>query len=924
MGSSSNLAGVAANTNFGEDDKDRSSKSGASRTRRGAPPSSLSLPFRRSSRSVSPTKPSTSTGNPSSNDADDTISPRPSTINRLPSTTPTALKSALRPDYSNRAQSSNQTARGATTSSRTVTFRHHLFQPAKNPIKTTFQPRSSDSDVEPALAFDFKSPTPITPTTDITATGEILTSPPTQFHDTTQSQSHFSGSTASNLDIDPSPLSSPSLTTLSSRDTTIQDSGNMSTTETNLVPPFRPGSEGGYPSSPMAKLMDEYRQERDEDLSTQQRATNLHAKKTLAARDIIYLDNMDVNIALVNEFLAELTQVIGELQTFLERTSGLIPERRTFFKVDPRDTFMNILSGATDLPQLHAAWFGLNKRIGLAQENLDKYEAQYRQPNESSNYVVPTSPISTDPGIYDAMSDLGGETDSRMRYLYQNVPHLQEGIRSPRKINGSTWEDILPLPDNLAELHNSESYSFPTRQTFSQSKGKGRSHENEEGLPVSPRQLNVGFGTPFRSSSQFFNKPDRQRFPLPSSDVLSQQNVLVGLGLPNTPAFQGLENPSHKRSTLQSRRSNPFEQKNQANSNTGVASTSYNLPHSLDINPNSSHSNRPNPGPGGGGGGGNGDDPPGSGGGGSNRNNSDPYGNQDGDSNDESISSRTNNRYNPVSRNSGGGDPPGNDPPGGGGGPGRGNFGSARNDSQNQGMIPYGDTRATIRNDLKQDQLPVWDGNKNTAIEYFWKVQQLAALEGDIPQALGYWLWKSLKENSKIWWWFSTLPFSEQAKMRTHYLYYLKGIKDNYLGRTWQINMNTKYESQSFRQEGFERESPPAFITRRIMYTRMLAASDDGGPMEVYLVMQKAPISWGPILNIETVRSTSLLYSRATDHEYALIHAAKYESSNILTADNLLSTLKRLGINTDRNRSYDRSAKLVSSNELRGEEVTRG
>ena len=193
-------------------------------------------------------------------------------------------------------------------------------------------------------------------------------------------------------------------------------------------------------------------------------------------------------------------------------------------------------------------------------------------------------------------------------------------------------------------------------------------------------------------------------------------------------------------------------------------------------------------------------------------------------------------------------------------------------------------------------------------------MQQLAALEGDIPQALGFWLWKSLKENSKIWWWFSTLPFSEQVKMRTHYLYYLKGIKDNYLGRTWQISMNTKYESQTFQQEGFDCKSPPALITHRIVYTRMLAASDDGGPTEVYLVMQKAPISWGPILNIKTVRSTSLLYSRATDHKYTLVHAAKYESSNVLTTDNLLPVLKQLGINTDQNRPYDRSAKFVSAN----------
>ena len=235
-----------------------------------------------------------------------------------------------------------------------------------------------------------------------------------------------------------------------------------------------------------------------------------------------------------------------------------------------------------------------------------------------------------------------------------------------------------------------------------------------------------------------------------------------------------------------------------------------------------------------------------------------------------------------------------------------------------QNNIPYGNLVATIRNELKQEHLPIWDGNKDTAIEYFWKIQQLAALEGDIPVALGFWLWKSLKENSKIWMWFTTLPFSEQAKMRTHYLHYLKGIKDNYLGRSWQISMNRKYENQSFRQEGYERESPPAFIVRRIMYTRMLVASDDGGPTEVYLVMQKAPISWGPILNLETIRSTSLLYSRATDHELALVHAAKYESSNVVTSDNLLYTLRRLGIHLDRNRPFERSAKSVTNRDPKG------
>lgn len=101
----------------------------------------------------------------------------------------------------------------------------------------------------------------------------------------------------------------------------------MSLTETGPAHQFRPGYEGGYKNSPMYKLLQEYQQERDEETSTQQRAMSLFTKKTLVARDLIYLDNSDANIALVNGLLTEIAQVVGELKNFLERTSGLIPER---------------------------------------------------------------------------------------------------------------------------------------------------------------------------------------------------------------------------------------------------------------------------------------------------------------------------------------------------------------------------------------------------------------------------------------------------------------------------------------------------------------------------------------------------------------------------------------------------------------------
>lgn len=157
VGFNDSLAGTLVNP--GEDDKVRSSKSGVVRPKRGAPPSSLSLLVPPSSRSNSPSKCLTSIVNLSTINVD-TISPKSTANSQLPSITPAPLKPALRATSSSRTQTSNNPGSG-TTSSRTVTFRHHLFQPAKKPVKATFQPRLSDASTDTILAFDFKSPTPL-------------------------------------------------------------------------------------------------------------------------------------------------------------------------------------------------------------------------------------------------------------------------------------------------------------------------------------------------------------------------------------------------------------------------------------------------------------------------------------------------------------------------------------------------------------------------------------------------------------------------------------------------------------------------------------------------------------------------------------------------------------------------------------------
>ena len=428
MGSNDSLVGVGTTTEEEHRVEVNEGRSEGSRRRkpfRGAPPSSLSQPIPSDrSRSSSPSKsnrtPSKSPSATKSKSLTIPATPRPSSNDKKP----------LAKVY--RAHNETASLRGKLPLGGRATFKHHRFLPRTTsstaPSSSSFQPQfpSPESHYAPSYrAFEFKTPAPISPTTDISAKGEILSS-------TSISQQL---SIASTTAIDSAPIE--------------DDIPDMSTmVESSSTQSFRPETGKGYEGSPMARLMLQYKESSDEEISTCQRAANLSTKKSLFKNEIVELKRGQRGYALHPSLLREVSQVVSELQTFLERTSALIPERTSFFKVDPKDTFLSILRESSDVGQIHAAWMGLSKRLTLAQENLVKYEIQYRSPISGENVVLLTSPVSTDIGIYEAMEDVE-DPDLRMRYLFDNVPHHQDQVKSPRKLrDGTAWSDILSLPNH--------------------------------------------------------------------------------------------------------------------------------------------------------------------------------------------------------------------------------------------------------------------------------------------------------------------------------------------------------------------------------------------------------------------------------------------------------------------------------------------
>ena len=672
--------------------------------------------------------------------------------------------------------------------------------------------------------------------------------------------------------------------------------------------------------------------------------------------------------------LEQISHTVNELQVFIQHMASLIEERHTYFQVDPDDTLLKVLGGAETTSQLHAAWLGLTSRLSAAQKFMLKYQQEYQDAPVPTS-PVSTNPdihkyITSLLDIDDRLRSIHGmiprhadklSRNARQR-LTENKEKWESIIPVPPWLETPTQKSSSPISDVSARTSYkaASSFTLPERAEPSALSQKKQSTplwkgpkavqfapQTDETEPT-PSPALMSSGTPFKPSKSLFAQEDGNTLgPFPQATPnrpISANNFLYGTD--EVPAFShdgmqfsGFSYPSNTNITplIPSTRpitSTPWNQGagrvqsfhslisqnperttvvqnhgSQARTQTmttritteGTNNTQHvERPEQSQntTNPTNHHSvnSRHSGNPGGGG-----SDPP---------DDNDPPRNpvnNNASSNDER---RLNHRRSGSRRGRRGGPP---DPPSSSSSSSRTrSSNSSRSDwEENRPPAPYGNYIPTVKTDIKLEQLPTWDGNHNTAIDYFWKIQQLAAMKGYLPQALGYWLWMNLKEESTVRMWFAMCSHEQQEYMRSHYVAYMRGIKEGFLGRTWQMRMNAAYKNQSFRQLGHEREDPGKFIIRRIMYTRMLVNGDMGGPLEVFLVMQRAPISWGPVINIDSIRSSSMLFSKVTEHSQALIHASKMESSQIVTADNLMYTLRRLGISLPSERSTPAPAKFI-------------
>ncbi|KAL1666288.1 hypothetical protein GGF50DRAFT_17419, partial [Schizophyllum commune] len=237
-------------------------------------------------------------------------------------------------------------------------------------------------------------------------------------------------------------------------------------------------------------------------------------------------------------------------------------------------------------------------------------------------------------------------------------------------------------------------------------------------------------------------------------------------------------------------------------------------------------------------------------------------------------------------------------PPGGGNGP----PGGGPPGGYPQGSLPwapaapYGTQVPTIPPILKHDNVPAWNGDRSSAINYLWKITELERGGGYLSQALGYWLWQKLEAGSSVQLWYMTLEDSTKDWMQMNARNWMLGLVYGFLGRRWLTQLATEFKQQAFREGAKHRkESPHDFINRRILLARLLGYSRPGSREEVELLTERLPSHWHHMLSTTTILSTDELKNRALEFEEELLAESKHDSQNDLDGA-IAAALKRLGV----------------------------
>ncbi|KAJ7587687.1 hypothetical protein C8J56DRAFT_1050924 [Mycena floridula] len=220
-----------------------------------------------------------------------------------------------------------------------------------------------------------------------------------------------------------------------------------------------------------------------------------------------------------------------------------------------------------------------------------------------------------------------------------------------------------------------------------------------------------------------------------------------------------------------------------------------------------------------------------------------------------------------------------------------------------------------LNNKVNTSQVPSWDGNGDTAIEYFIAINNLSKLGWKVVHQMGYILLQKWTGSALAWW--NAIPEARQETMRADVMEMVFGLRGFFLNPEWVEEHTKEFEEIRFHKNGCSNESPAQFLQRRIrLYNFLFSDSELDGPSAISRILRTAPPAWSEFLNSTKQNSVLQLLLNAELRKHSLISAWK----NYCNANDL-----RKGVKSEVspvNKSYRRfNNRSHSANHVTIEEV---
>ncbi|KAJ3765895.1 hypothetical protein FB446DRAFT_602541, partial [Lentinula raphanica] len=200
-----------------------------------------------------------------------------------------------------------------------------------------------------------------------------------------------------------------------------------------------------------------------------------------------------------------------------------------------------------------------------------------------------------------------------------------------------------------------------------------------------------------------------------------------------------------------------------------------------------------------------------------------------------------------------------------------------------------------LNNKLQLSDIPSWDGNGKTLIEYLIRMYELASRSELLARGLGIWAPDSLKDTARSWW--LTIPQADRNFLTTSWWHIDECLRAHFIDKAWIADRTLEFEMIRFRSEEHRGESPVAFIQRRNHYASFLYPYShiEEEPMFIARLLSTAPPSWEPHINERVCPTVVQLQARAKQLALTLVMVWKTEErfKELSRSNSLLSQRRR-------------------------------